>query len=114
MSLLTPIGLLGFIGLVILFIIYIIKPNYQNKIISSTFVWNLSLKYRKKKLPISKLRNLILILCQVLIVSISAFLLTQPFLPDNQEDNGAEKVMIIDVSASMLSETGGESRIERG
>ena len=48
MSLLTPIGLLGFIGLVILFIIYIIKPNYQNKIISSTYVWTLSLKYRKK------------------------------------------------------------------
>lgn len=113
MSLLTPIGLLGFIGLVILFIIYIIKPNYQNKIISSTYVWTLSLKYRKKKLPISKLRNLILILCQVLILSIAAFLLAQPFIPDNQEDNGVEKVMIIDVSASMLAETGGETRIER-
>ena len=57
MSWLTPIGFLGLIGLLILIIIYIIKPNYQNKVISSTFVWRLSLKYKKKKIPISKLRS---------------------------------------------------------
>ena len=60
MSWLTPLGFLGFIGLIILIIIYIIKPNYQNKIISSTFIWKLSLKLRKKKIPVSKLRNIIL------------------------------------------------------
>ena len=64
MSLLTPLGLLGLIGLIVLLIIYIIKPNYQNKVISSTFVWNLSLKYRKKKIPINKLRNILLIICR--------------------------------------------------
>ena len=51
-SWLTPLGFLGLIGLIILLIIYIIKPNYQNKYISSTFVWKLSLKYRKKKMPL--------------------------------------------------------------
>jgi len=113
MSLLTPLGLLGLIGLIILLIIYLIKPNYQNKVISSTFVWNLSLKYRKKKLPINKLRNILLIICQVLIISISAFILAQPFIPDEEESKSAEKVMIIDVSASMLSVNQGETRIER-
>lgn len=113
MSLLTPLGLLGLIGLIILLIIYLIKPNYQNKVISSTFVWNLSLKYRKRKLPINKLRNILLIICQILIVSISAFILAQPFIPDEQEQKSAENVMIIDVSASMLSISQGETRIER-
>jgi len=113
MSLLTPLGLLGLIGLIILIIIYIIKPNYQNKVISSTFVWNLSLKYRKKKLPINKLRNILLIICQVLIISISAFILAQPFIPEEENPKGSEKVMILDVSASMLSASSGETRIER-
>ena len=39
MSWLTPLGLLGLIGLIVLIIIYIIKPIFQNKIISSTYVW---------------------------------------------------------------------------
>ena len=49
MSWLTPLGFLGLIGLLILLLIYILKPNYQNKFISSTFVWKLSLKYKKKR-----------------------------------------------------------------
>ena len=53
MSWLTPIGFLGLIGLIILIIIYIIKPNYQQKFISSTFIWKLSLRYKKKKIPIT-------------------------------------------------------------
>ena len=51
MKLLAPLGLLGLIGIIILIIIYIIKPNYQSKFVSSTFVWKLSLKYKKKKIP---------------------------------------------------------------
>lgn len=51
MNLLVPIGLLGLIGLLVLLIIYILKPNYQQKFVSSTYIWKLSLKYRKKKFP---------------------------------------------------------------
>ena len=50
MSWLTPLGFLGFLGLVALIVIYVIKPNYQHKIISSTFIWKLSLKFKKKKI----------------------------------------------------------------
>ena len=53
MKLLAPLGLLGLLGVVALIIIYIIKPNYQQKFVSSTFVWKLSLKYRKRKIPIN-------------------------------------------------------------
>ena len=101
MSLLTPIGLLGLIGLIILIIIYIIKPNYQSKFISSTYIWKLSLKYRKKKIPISKLRNIILFICQVLILTAAAFVLTRPFIDDGAELRDGEVVLIVDASASM-------------
>ena len=67
MTLLAPLGLLGLLGIVALIVIYILRPNYQQKFISTTFVWKLSLKYKKKRIPISKLRNFLIILCQILI-----------------------------------------------
>ena len=100
-SWLTPLGFLGLIGLIILLIIYIIKPNYQNKYISSTFVWKLSLKYRKKKMPLSKLRNILLIICQVLIVISSAFILAQPYI--DGEDENAKKEKVLDRKSTRLN-----------
>ena len=60
MTLLLPLGLLGLLAIAALILIYIIKPNYQQKFISSTYVWKLSMKYRKKKIPINRLKNIIL------------------------------------------------------
>ena len=77
MSWLTPIGFLGLLGLVALLIIYLIKPNYQQKFISSTFIWKLSLKYKKKKIPLSKLRNILIIICQILIVTTLVYLFNE-------------------------------------
>ena len=113
MSWLTPLGFLGFIGLIILIIIYIIKPNYQNKIISSTFIWKLSLKLRKKKIPVSKLRNIILFICQVLAICALTFIIAQPFIEAIKEPVITEKILIIDASASMMTESDGETRFER-
>ena len=78
MNLLLPLGLLALLSLVVLLIIYLLKPNYQQKMISSTFVWKLSLKYRKRKIPVSKLRNILLLLCQVLVLTLAAFIIAKP------------------------------------
>ena len=113
MSWLTPLGFLGLIGLIVLLIIYLIKPNYQNKHISSTFVWKLSLKYRKKKLPISKLRDILLIVCQMLIITACAFILAQPYIDGDSINASKEKVIIIDASGSMRAQVDKETRFER-
>ena len=113
MSWLTPLGFLGLLGLVALIILYIIKPNYQTKIISSTFIWKLSLKYRKKKIPISMLRNILLFICQVMIITAISFLLAQPFLRTEKQPEGTEKIVIIDASASMIAASNGTTRFER-
>ena len=113
MSWLTPLGFLGFIGLLILLLIYILKPNFQNKFISSTFVWKLSLKFKKKRIPISKLRNILLIICQILAVCTCAFILAQPFIDGEDEKAAQEKIIVIDASAGMQSELEGETRFER-
>lgn len=112
MSLLAPLGFLGLLGLGILLLIYLLKPNYQQKLISSTFVWKLSLKYRRKKVPISKLRNILILICQILIICFCAFIMTGPIKP-REVDASNEKVIIIDASASMLAQNSDTTRYKR-
>ena len=112
MSLLLPLGLLGLLSILVLILIYILKPNYQQKVISSTFVWKLSLKYRKKRIPISKLRNILIIICQILILTGLSFVLSYPVIAGEKVE-AKEEVLIIDASGSMLIETDGESRFVR-
>lgn len=111
-ELLKPLGLLGLLSVVILIIIYIIRPNFQQKLISSTFIWKLSLKYRKKRLPVSKLRNILIILCQILILTASALILTEPVKNLKQEEYATEVIAIIDASASMRTSTEDKTRFE--
>lgn len=113
MSFLTPLGFLAFLGVIALIIIYIIKPNFQNKIISSTFIWKMSLKYKKKRIPISKLRNILLFICQVLILSAAAFIVTQPLINTSNSDGNTDEIIIIDASASMHSTLNEKTRLER-
>ncbi len=112
MSWLTPLGFLGLISLLALLLIYILKPNYQNRYISSTYVWKLSLKYKKNKLPINKLRNIFLIICQALALIMASLILAQPF-NDNGTEVPKEEVIIIDASYSMMSKNGNTTRFER-
>lgn len=113
MRFLTPLGLLGLLGILVLIIIYIIKPNYQQKFVSSTYIWKLSLKYRKRRIPTSKLRDLLLILCQVLILAGAAAALASPaqVLHEPYEEN--EVIAIIDSSASMRASYDGDYRFTR-
>lgn len=113
LALLAPLGLLGLLGIIALIIIYVLKPNYQQKIISSTYVWKLSLRYRKKRIPISRFRNIIIFICQLLLLTSCAFILAQPVIEAEAEPVISEKVIIIDASASMLVGDGVETRFER-
>ena len=113
MTWLAPLGFLGLIGIVALIIIYVIKPNYQKKMVSSTFVWKLSLKYRKKRLPVSQLNNVLIFLCQLIILTICGLLLARPVIEAAKAGDENEKVIIIDASASMRVNDGGRTRFER-
>jgi len=113
LELLTPLGLLGLLSLVVLLIIYLIRPNFQIKRISSTYIWKLSLRYRRKRIPISKLRNLLIILCQIIALTTCAFILAQPNKHYETNKNAGECVIVVDSSASMLTEHEGTTRFQR-
>lgn len=113
MRLLLPIGLLALLGIAVLIVIYLIKPSYQNKPVTSTYIWRESLKYRKREKPDSIFRNLLLILCQILLVALSAFILSMPFVKTYSVDDLDQNILVIDGSANMMAASDGTTRFER-
>lgn len=102
------LGLLALLSILVLIIIYIIKPNYQQKFISSTYVWKQSLRYRKKRIPINKLMNMLIILCQVLILAFCSFSIAEPIIRANEQEKYNEVIIIIEDSANMLAHADGD------
>lgn len=112
MTILNPWALFSIISLLVLLLIYILKPNFQQKLVSSTYIWKLSLKYKKKKLPINKLKNILLIICQVLVLSLLTVVLIKPAkITGHAIDN--EVILILDSSASMRAQYNNNSRYDR-
>lgn len=99
MSFLNPAGLWGLLGIPVLILIYLIKPKFQEKLVTSTFIWKLSRKYKKKSLPL-QLTNLLLLFVQVLTIGVISLILARPVVIT--EDGAAEKIVILDASGSMM------------
>lgn len=92
-------GLFGFLGIIALIIIYILKPKYQDKTISSTYIWKLSLKYRRPKTPFDWLQSSLLFLIQLLVLTLLGLLMLKPNYAYETDSN--EKIVILDASASL-------------
>jgi len=110
MNFLAPLGFLGLLGIVALIIIYLLKPKYRDRIVSSSYIWKRSLKYMKKRPPIDW-RNSLLFFLQALIIAIIAAMLARPHTEAPVE--AGEKIIILDASASMLAEKNGVTRFDR-
>ncbi len=110
MKLLLPLGLIGLVSVLALILIYIFKPKYQDRKVSSTYVWKLSLQYQKRKVPMQWLQNSLLLLIQILILALIAFTMAEPYIV--LASKNGEKIAILDASASMMAGDG-ESRFER-
>ncbi len=111
MTILLPLGLLGLLSLVLLFLIYFLKPKYEEQKISSTFIWKLSLEYQKQKVPFQWLKSSLVLILQILILLAATFLLIKPLilLPN---ENG-DRIIVLESSASMMTEDKGETRFDR-
>lgn len=99
MSLVTPWGLLGLLGIPIIIIIYLLKSKYVSKPVSSTFIWKRSLKYVKNRLPLTFVFSLLLVL-QILTVIVASFAMSRPKAPPLVTK---DTIIILDSSASMMT-----------
>ena len=70
MKFLNPAGLWLLLGIPVLIFIYLIRPHHEERAVSSTFMWKLSQKFMKKKLPLQRLRRFFLFLLQILLIDI--------------------------------------------
>ncbi len=110
MTFLNLFGLLGLISILLLIIIYILKPKYQEQMISSSLIWKLSLKYKKKKIPFEWIKSSLLLILQILILLMMTAILMKPNIVLQSETG--EKIVILDISASMLADQRGNTRLE--
>lgn len=105
MGLQIPLGLIALLGIPLLILIYIIKPKYHERTISSTYIWKLSQKYRKRKNPFDKITKSLLLIIQIFAISLMTILIAEPFYNKKNEVIG-EQVFILDASASMNAKDG--------
>ncbi len=108
MSFYYPLGLLGLIGIPVIVFIYIIKSKYTEQTVSSTYLWELSEKFLKRRKPISKLTGIVSLLLQLFAVLIVSVSIAHPVftVPDSAND----VYIILDGSASMNMQAGGVTR----
>ena len=110
MKLLYPIGLLALLAIPVVILVYIIKNRYTEKVIPSTYIWNLSEKFIKRRVPISKLAGIISLILQILAIVFIALAITQPtvIVPGS----AYSYCFVLDASGSMNFEQGGDTRFE--
>ena len=112
MKFLNPAGLWLLLLIPVLIIIYIIRARHEERAVSSTFIWKLSTRFMKKRLPFRKIRKVLLFTCQLLMIVAVSLLVSQPAIV--AEGGGKEYVLILDGSASMnMQNEDGETRFDR-
>ena len=111
MSFLNPAGLWLLLGVPVLIIIYLIKAQHEDRPVSSTFIWKLSSRFMKKRLPVQRIKKILAFLLQLLIiVGISLMVARPSFINGKSRDY----IAIIDASASMQTmDENGTTRFDR-
>lgn len=99
-KILEPFALFSLISILLLIAIYLIKPNYKSKEISSVYIWNEALKFLKRKRRYNKLISVLLFITQCLILLCLSFLLANP-LVKIKKDNKEHSIFLLDSSLNM-------------
>lgn len=98
MRFLNPAGLWLLLGIPILIIIYLIRSQHEQRSVSSTYIWKLSERFAKKRLPIRRLRRILLFLLQLIMILLAAIIAAKPAMVKGES---YDYVVILDGSASM-------------
>lgn len=111
MRLLNPAGLWFLLGIPVLILIYLIRSHHEDRAVSSTYIWKLSNRFLKKRLPLQKLRRVLVFVLQLLILTSLSLMVAQPALVTGKS---TQYIAIIDTSASMQTRgSDGVSRFDR-
>ena len=110
MTFLFPLGLLGLIGIPVVILIYILRNKFNEQTVPSTYLWELSEKFYKRRNPLSGLTGLISLILQILTIAVVSLAIARPiFIMPN---SASEYCFILDASGSMNMQTNGETRFD--
>ena len=112
MNILYPLGFVALIGIPILILIYIIKNTFTERTIASTYLWTLSEKFLKRRMPVIRIAGIVSLILQCLLVIFMALAITQPTLviPRSAE----AYCFVLDGSGSMNMNMNDSTRFEIG
>ena len=112
MTFLFPLGFLALIAIPVLILIYIIKNRYTEQTVTSTYLWTLSERFLRRRIPINRLTGIISLILQILAVILIALIVAHPIISVR---NGADEYcFILDGSGSMHIEQNGSTRFDEG
>ena len=111
MSFQYPLGLLGLIGIPVLILIYIIKSRYTEQTVSSTYLWNLSEKFLKKKKKDRRITGIISLILQILAVAVISITIAHPVF--TVSGGAYEYYFVLDSTGSMnIEQEDGKTRFD--
>ena len=110
MRFLNPAGLWLLLGVPILIIIYLIKAQHEDRPVSSTYIWRLSSRFMKKRLPMQKIKKILMFAMQLAVIVSVALMAARPAFVGG---DACDYIAIIDASASMqIKDDSGKSRFD--
>ena len=105
-----PLGLLGLVAIPIIILIYILESKYTEQTVSSTYIWELSEKFLKKKNPLSGLAGIISLILQILTVLAVSLAIAHPVF--TVPNSAYDYCFILDASSSMSTSSGRSTRFD--
>lgn len=112
MTISYAMGFLALIGIPLLIIIYIIKNKYTEQTVTSTYLWTLSEKFIKRRIPINRIVGIISLILQIVAIILMSILIVHPVIILKNSANAY--CYILDGSGSMNIMQDGQTRFDIG
>ena len=113
MTFFSPIYLISILALAPLILMYLLKKEHEDVVLSSNYLWNKMLKDIEANKPWQRLRNNLLFILQVLLIILLVLALARPqiFKGSIKSEN---LIIVLDKSASMKNkDSSGATRFQR-
>ena len=112
MSFLSPIAFLGLLLFIPVILLYLLKQRRRRVTVSTLLFWDEILRDEHRVASITRLRKILSLLLQLLVLLLLILALARPILA--KDARGARRIVILlDTSASMLADEGGETRFQQ-
>lgn len=111
MSFYSPIFFIFFIGLIPIIIMYLLKKQHTDIIISSNYLWEKALRDVEANRPWQRLKKNLLLILQLLIFSLIVLSLTKPYIFSATKSSG-NTIIVLDTSMSMQGKSKDSTRFD--